>query len=703
MSEIKFKLKSKYSPAWDQLNAIKEISKYLDEWHDWQTLWGVTWSWKTFTMANIIEREQKPTLVIAHNKTLAAQLAQEFKEFFPDNAVHYFVSYYDYYQPEAYVSKTDTYIEKEATINEEIDRLRHAATQDLLTRKDVIIVASVSCIYGIWDISLYTEQIFNIEVWKSYKIEDILTQLVSIQYRRSWADFKPGNFQVMWDLLEIFPASKETVYSIEFWWDEVTWITSRNFLTWEIYEYLNEIQIFPAKHTVTTKDRINSILPDIQKELDERLKYFKETLWDALKYERLKTKVEYDIEMMQEVGYVNGIENYSRYLDWRKSWAAPATLMDYFWDDYMCFIDESHMTIPQIWAMYAWDKARKTNLVENWFRLPSALENRPLKFEEFENKLKQVVAVSATPWIYEIEASCKNPNIFLEFDPIVDWDWKNSDDNRVVPQVIRPTGLLDPVIMLKPMEYMVDDIMKSLSEVIDAWERMLITTITKRSSEELSDYLLENGIKVRYLHSEIETLERLDILKDLREGTIDVIVWVNLLREWLDLPEVSKIAILDADKQWFLRSASALIQIIWRAARNSKWEVSMYVEKFKLKWNEEKDSLWLYQIDKWRSCNSDGLVISEAMKKAINITNYRRTLQAKHNEKHWITATTIFSSIKEIWIKNKKRDYSILDKKSAEKELSRLELEMDIAAANMEYEKAAELRDQIIDIKRWKK
>jgi len=368
MSENKqlFQLKSKYSPAGDQVGAIKEVVKYLEKWEKFQTLWWVTWSWKTFTMANVIEKINKPTLVIAHNKTLAAQLANEFKEFFPDNAVHYFVSYYDYYQPEAYVAKTDTYIEKEATINAEIDRLRHAATQDLLTRKDVIIVASVSCIYGIWDISLYTEQVFDIKVWEEYKMEDLLKQLVAIQYKRAWSDFKPGTFQVMGDLFEIFPASSETCISIEFWWDEVSQITKRNYLTGEVYEYLNEATIFPAKHTVTTKERIEGILPDIKKELDERLKYFKEDLWDVLKFERLKTKVDYDLEMMQEVGYVNGIENYSRYLDGRKPGDSPATLMDYFGDDYLCFVDESHMTFSQIGWMYAGDRARKENLVWNW-------------------------------------------------------------------------------------------------------------------------------------------------------------------------------------------------------------------------------------------------------------------------------------------------------------------------------------------------
>jgi len=700
-----FKLKSKYKPSWDQNEAIENIYKYLEKWEKYQTLWWVTWSWKTFTMANIIKKVDKPTLIIAHNKTLAAQLAQEFKEFFPDNAVHYFVSYYDYYQPEAYVAKTDTYIEKEATINEEIDRLRHAATQDLLTRKDVIIVASVSCIYGIWDIWLYTEQIFDIKVWNEYIIEDLLKKLVAIQYKRAWTDFKPWTFQVMWDVLEIFPSSSETVFTIEFWWEEVSQITSRNYLTWEIYEYFDEVKIFPAKHTVTTKDRINEIVSEIKEELDKRLVYFKKDLWDVLKFERLKTKVEYDIEMMQEVWYVNWIENYSRYLDWRKTWEAPATLLDYFWDDYMVFIDESHMTVSQIWGMYAWDRARKENLVENGFRLPSAMDNRPLKFDEFEKKLKQVVFVSATPWKYEIENSCSDSALFYNFDPFKWEKWKPNSNCKIIPQVIRPTWLLDPLILNRPMDFMVDDIMKNISEIVEAWERMLITTITKRSSEELSAYLLENWIKVKYLHSEIDTLERIEILKELREWTIDVIVWVNLLREWLDLPEVSKIAILDADKQGFLRSESSLIQIIWRAARNSNWKVYMYSEKLKTfdKKNFKPEEDWLYRIDNWKLATPDWLIISEAMRKAIALTNFRRKIQQEYNEKNWITPKTIFSKIKNIWIKTKKKDYAVLDKKSAEKEINKLELEMDIAATNMEYEKAAEIRDKIIEIKKGKK
>jgi excinuclease ABC subunit B len=705
-----FKLKSKYSPSWDQTKAIKEITKNLTSWSYFQTLWWVTGSGKTFTMANIIEKTGKPTLIIAHNKTLAAQLAQEFKEFFPENAVHYFVSYYDYYQPEAYVAKTDTYIEKEATINEEINRLRHAATQDLLTRKDVIIVASVSCIYGIWDISLYTEQIFDIAVWKSYKIEEILKNLIAIQYKRAGADFKPWNFIVMWDVLEIYPSSSETVFTIEFWWDEVSQISRRNYLTGEVYEYVQNITIFPAKHTVTTKARIASIVPEIQKELKKRLQYFKEDLWDILKYERLKTKVEYDLEMMQEVGYVNGIENYSRYLDGRKPSEPSATLMDYFGKDFLCFVDESHMTFSQIWGMYAGDRSRKENLVENGFRLPSALDNRPLKFDEFEKKVKTMIAVSATPAEYEIGRSGAETSKFFNFNPIKDGQWKSSPECRVISQVIRPTWLLDPEITLKPMEFMVDDIMKNISEVVKKNQRMLITTITKRSSEELADYLLENGIKVKYLHSEVETLERLEILKELREGKIDVIVWVNLLREWLDLPEVSKIAILDADKQWFLRSASALIQIIGRAARNIDGKVYMYSEKLssstddKLNLEENNKYLWkLYRLDKWKLVNEAWIVISEAMKKAINLTYYRRSLQDTHNKEHNITPKTIYSEIKDMWINTKKRDYAVLDKQDIKKEIAKLELEMDIAAVNTEYEKAAELRDRIIELKRWKK
>ncbi len=729
-----FHLKSKYSPAGDQGEAIKSLTKYLEKWHDWQTLWWVTGSGKTFTMANVIQQTQKPTLIIAHNKTLAAQLAQEFKEFFPDAAVHYFVSYYDYYQPEAYVGKTDTYIEKEATINEEIDRLRHAATQDLLTRKDVIIVASVSCIYGIGDIDAYTKQVFNIRKDETYVMEDLMKQLVDIQFTRWGADFKSGNFIVQWDILEIWPASSEFVYTIEFWGDEVSQITTRHPISGQVFEYHDSVDIFPAKHTVTSPGTLERVLPQIQKDLEERLTYFKDDLWDVVKYERLKAKVEYDIEMMQEVGYVNGIENYSRYLDGRAPWDPAQTLIDYFPKGFLTMIDESHMTIPQIWAMFGWDRSRKTNLVENGFRLPSAMDNRPLTFPEFESKLDQVIAVSATPSDFEIMKSSTNENLpvnagrwkddndafkalvkqlpsvreFHDFEPSSGELWSDSPDMRVVPQMIRPTWLLDPEIILKDMDFMVDDIMLNLQKVIDAGERMLITTLTKRSSEELTEYLIDNGIKVQYLHSEVDTLERLEILKELREGKIDVIVWVNLLREWLDLPEVSKIAILDADKQWFLRSESALVQIIGRAARNSKGEVTMYCEKInrfeEKKADYEKFGDDLYILNNWKYINQDGLVISQAMKKAIELTYYRREIQIVHNAKIGMTPTTVFSSIKDIGIaSNKKKRENAPDPKTALRDIARLELEMDIAAANTEYEKAAELRDQIIQIKEQRK
>jgi len=731
--DTSFHLKSKYSPAWDQWEAIESLTKHIQDWHDWQTLWWVTGSGKTFTMANVIKNIQKPTLIIAHNKTLAAQLAQEFKEFFPDAAVHYFVSYYDYYQPEAYVSKTDTYIEKEATINEEIDRLRHAATQDLLTRKDVIIVASVSCIYGIGDIEAYKDQVFNIQKDQSYILEDLLKKLVNIQFTRAWADFTPWNFIVQGDILEIWPASSEFVYTIEFWWDEISQITTRHPISGEVYEYHESIDIFPAKHTVTSEWTLERVLPQIQKDLEERLEYFQER-WDIVKYERLKAKVEYDIEMMQEVWYVNGIENYSRYLDGRNPWDPAQTLIDYFWDDFLTLIDESHMTIPQIWAMYGWDRSRKVNLVENGFRLPSAMDNRPLTFPEFESKLSQVIAVSATPSEYEIMKSSvhdvipvnnwwwkddndrfkaeikklANVRKFYDFNPAAWESWSDNASIRVVPQMIRPTWLLDPEILLKDMDFMVDDIMSNLQTVIQAGERMLITTLTKRSSEELTEYLIDNGVKVQYLHSEVDTLERLEILKELREWKIDVIVWVNLLREWLDLPEVSKIAILDADKQWFLRSESALIQIIGRAARNSRWEVSMYVEKIN-RFEEKKrdyEKYWddLYILNKGKYINEQWLVISQAMKKAIELTYYRRGVQIAHNEKIGMTPTTVFSSIKDIWIPSKKKKSEWKpDPKTVLKDIARLELEMDIAAANMEYEKAAELRDQILELKEWKK
>ena len=645
---MEFKLVSNYKTTKDQKKTIDKIEKSLEAWNKYQTILWVTGSGKTFMMANIIADLGKPTLVVAHNKTLAAQLAQEFKEFFPENAVNYFVSYYDYYQPEAYVTKTDTYIEKEATINEEIDRLRHAATESLLTRKDVIIVASVSCIYSIWEVEEYLEQVIDFEVWKRYSFEKIISDLVKLQFKRATSDFKQGTFHILWDIVEIFPSSAETVWTLDFFWDELEKITRRNSLSNEIYEYKNKISVFPAKHTVTTFGKIESIVPLIRQELKERLEFYEKNN-ELVKAERLKTKVEYDIEMMLETWYVNGIENYSMYLSGRKPGEVPSTLMDFFGNDFITFIDESHMTIPQIGGMYAGDRARKENLVQNWFRMPSAFENRPLRFEEFEKKIWQTVFISATPGEYETEKS-----------------------SVIAEQIIRPTGLLDPLIEVEDMQFMVDDLMRNIREVKARNERVLITTITKRSSEELASYLASSWVKVAYLHSEIETIDRLEILRNLRTGKIDVLVWVNLLREGLDLPEVSFIAILDAEKQGFLRSTKSLLQIIWRASRNVNWKVTMYSYKKN---------------------------ISNAMKEVIDITTKRRKIQEEHNKTNNITPTTIFSKIKELTM-TKKTSYKLEKWENLKSKIKKLELEMDVASANLDFEKAAELRDILIELKK---
>jgi len=643
-----FKLHSKYKLIDNQKNTVDKITESIVAWNNKQTILWVTGSGKTFTMANIIANLDRPALIVAHNKTLAAQLAQEFKEFFPENAVHYFVSYYDYYQPEAYVVKTDTYIEKEATINEEIDRLRHAATESLITRKDVIIVASVSCIYGIWEVEDYTSQILTLETNKTYEFEYILDSLVALQFKRAWVDFKPGTFHIMGDTIEIFPSSSESVWTLEFFGNELDRISKRHPITWEVFENRQKIDIFPAKHTVTTWEKITEIVPLIQEELKNRLEVFAANN-ELVKAERIKTKTEYDIEMMLETWYVNGIENYSMYLSNRKPWDTPSTLLSFFPKDYITFVDESHITLSQIGWMYAWDRSRKQNLIENGFRLPSAFENRPLKFDEFEKLTNQVVYVSATPSDYEL-----------------------TNSQEVVEQIIRPTWLLDPEIEVKEMDYMVDDIMSNIREITAKNERVLITTLTKRSSEQLTEYLASNGIKVSYLHSEVETLDRLEIIKNLRNGKIDVLVWVNLLREWLDLPEVSFIWIIDADKQWFLRSTRSLLQIIGRAARNVNGRVTMY-------------SHW------WK--------ISNAMAEVIEITKNRRKLQDDYNKAHNITPTTIFSSIKDFWISSKK-EIKLEKWENLTSKIKRLELEMDIAAVNLEFEKAAELRDYIIALKK---
>lgn len=642
-----FRLASKYAPTGDQPQAIEELCASLQAGNRHQTLLGVTGSGKTFTMANVVARLQRPTLVIAHNKTLAAQLAQEFKEFFPDNAVHYFVSYYDYYQPEAFVVKTGQYIEKEATINEEIDRLRHAATESLLSRRDVLIVASVSCIYGIGEKEDYGSGRMKFSVGESYRLESILDSFVALQFRRATADFLPGSFRVMGDQLEVFPASSETFWSLSFFDGELESIVRKEAVTNRVLEEVETVTVFPAKHFVTSPETVAEIVPRIRAELDARLKIFREN-GKLVEAERLKMKTEYDIEMLTEVGYVNGIENYSMYLSKRGFGETPSTLMDFFPEDSLTFIDESHITIPQVGGMYAGDRSRKENLVEFGFRLPSAMENRPLKFEEFEKKITQAVYVSATPSAYELEHS-----------------------SVIAEQIIRPTGLLDPKIEIEDMEFMADSVMKNLKAVRAKNERALITTLTKKSSEELAEYLASNGIKVRYLHSEIETIERLEILRDLRTGKIEVIVGVNLLREGLDLPEVSYIGILDAEKVGFLRSVSSLLQIIGRAARNSNGRVVMY---------------------------SHGKKISAAMDKAIGETNRRRAVQEAYNEAHGITPTTIVSSIKEIGLKGKKlakTDYSG-DPRAV---LKRLELEMDVAASNLDFEMAAELRDKISELR----
>lgn len=679
-----FKLHSKYKPTGDQPKAIKTLVNSLRSGTDFQTLLGVTGSGKTFTMANIIAELQRPALIMAHNKTLAAQLAQEFKEFFPENAVHYFVSYYDYYQPEAYVVKTGAYIEKEATINEEIDRLRHAATESLLTRKDVIIVASVSCIYGIGEVDQYEWQAIEFHTGQAYILENVIRELVSMQFTRSTGDWKPGMFLPKGDILEIWPSSSEEIIRLEFFWDELEKISRIEHMTNAHLETLEYIRIFPAKHFVTEKGIIESVIPRIQHEMEDQVAYFT-SVGKLIEAERIKMRTEYDMEMLAEVGYVNGIENYSMYLGNRKPGETPSTLFEFFPKNFLTFIDESHITIPQVGGMYAWDRARKENLVNYGFRLPSALENRPLKFDEFEKKIWQTVFVSATPSKYE---------------------WEHQ--RVVAEQVIRPTGLLDPEISIEDMEFMVDSLMKHISEAIHKNERVLITTITKKSSEDLALYLAENGIKVRYLHSEIDTIERLEILRDYRLGEIDVIVWVNLLREWLDLPETSFIGILDAEKIGFLRSKTSLLQIIGRAARNSNGKVVMYVhEKPPVKPWKEEETREISEIESHIHCLQEArnrnLAVSVAMREAIIETYRRRAIQHTYNIEHGITPTTVISSIKEISIPAKKTeifDGGKVTKEKMEAYIKRLELEMDVAAANLDFEKAAEIRDELMAIKK---
>lgn len=648
----KLVLKSEYKPTGDQPTAIAELTERLKDNTREQTLLGVTGSGKTFTMANVIANTQKPTLVLCHNKTLAAQLYSEFKSFFPENAVHYFVSYFDYYQPEAYIARSDTYIEKDSQINEEIDRLRHAATSSLLSRRDVIIVASVSCIYGIGSVEDYGEMAVSISVGETRKRDKFLRHLTDIQYQRNDIDFHRATFRVRGDVVDIFPAGEELAYRVEFFGDEVEKITQIDPLTGDIQRQLKTLKVYPGSHYVTPQDKLKLALGKIKTELDQRLGEFN-SQGKLLEAQRLQQRTNFDLEMLEETGFVKGIENYSRYLTNREPGEQPATLMDYFPDDYLLFIDESHMTIPQVRGMYNGDRARKEVLVEHGFRLPSALDNRPLTFTEFERHINQVVYVSATPAEYELSRSPKPTE-----------------------QIIRPTGLIDPQIDVRPVTNQVDDLIAEIRDTVAKGQRVLVTTLTKRMAEDLTDYLEEMQIKVTYLHSEVDTLDRSDILRDLRLGVYDVVVGINLLREGLDLPEVSLVAILDADKEGFLRSEQALVQTIGRAARHQEGRVIMYAD-----------------------------VETGSIKRAIKETNRRRGIQESYNKEHGITPQSISKTIDKGLRPDMpdsakpKLDLKKVPKDEYKHLVRDLTAQMDMAAANLQFERAAELRDFIEEIK----
>lgn len=655
MSE--FKIKSEYVPRGDQPKAIELLGNGLIKGYKHQTLLGVTGSGKTYTIANVIEKVQKPTLVIAHNKTLAAQLCSEFKEFFPDNAVEYFVSYYDYYQPEAYIPSTDTYIEKDSSINDEIDKLRHSATASLFERRDVIIVASVSCIYGLGDPEDYTDLMLSLRPGMRKDRDEVIRKLVDLQYERNEIDFKRSKFRAKGDVLEIFPASSsENVIRVEFFGDEIEKITEIHSLTGEIKGIRSHVSIFPASHYATTREKMEKALGSIEEELDVRLKVLKEQ-GKILEAHRLEQRTRYDLEMLQEIGFCQGIENYSRHISGRAPGSAPYTLMDYFPDDYLLVIDESHVSIPQIGAMYNGDRSRKEALVDYGFRLPSAFDNRPLKFQEYEERVNQAIYVSATPAKYEKEHSV-----------------------QVVEQIIRPTGLIDPEVIINPIKGQIDNLIGEISERVKKDQRVLVTTLTKKMAEDLTDYLKELDFKVSYLHSDVDTLERMEIIRDLRLGVFDVLVGINLLREGLDLPEVSLVAILDADKEGFLRSETSLIQTIGRAARNAEGKVIMYADR-----------------------------ITDSMSRALNETNRRRKLQMEYNEQHGITPTTIRKAVRNVIEATKaaeeETEYKIGgDEETATKEqiqdlIDKLSKEMKDAAVNLQFERAAELRDKIMELK----
>ncbi|NLK09147.1 MAG: excinuclease ABC subunit UvrB [Firmicutes bacterium] len=655
MESRPFEIVADFSPAGDQPQAIDDLVDGIGENMKEQTLLGATGTGKTFTLAQVIAEIQKPTLVIAHNKTLAAQLCSEFRQFFPHNAVHYFVSYYDYYQPEAYVPRTDTYIEKDASINDEIDRLRHAATSALFERRDVIIVASVSCIYGLGSPEDYVGMTLSLQHGDFRDRDNILRRLVGIQYHRNDIGFTRGTFRVRGDIIEIIPVYDETILRIELFGDEVERILEVDPITGEILGERDSITIYPANHFVTTEEKMQRAIASIEAELVERLAYLRREGM-LLEAQRLEQRTKYDLEMLQEVGYCTGVENYSRHLAGRSEGDPPTTLLDYFPNDFLTIIDESHMTIPQIRGMYAGDRSRKETLVGHGFRLPSALDNRPLRFDEFEERISQVVYLSATPSQYERERS-----------------------QQIVEQIIRPTGLIDPKIMVRPVKSQIDDLLDSIREVVARGERVLVTTLTIKMAEDLTDYLTDMGLKVKYLHSKIETLERIEIIRGLRLGEFDILVGINLLREGLDLPEVSLIAILDADKEGFLRSETALVQTIGRAARNVNGEVIMYAD-----------------------------TITPSMRRAIDETNRRREIQMAYNTKHGITPATIRKSIQDlaqaVGVAEDGQDYRSKPKKAPVAKLApdklaahigKLEEEMYRAAELLEFERAAGLRDEI--------
>ena len=654
---MEFQLKSDYQPSGDQPEAIKALVEGFQRGNQCQTLLGVTGSGKTFTMANVIQQIQKPTLIIAHNKTLAAQLYGEFKEFFPDNAVEYFVSYYDYYQPEAYVPSTDTYIEKDSAINEEIDKLRHSATAALTERNDVIVVASVSCIYGLGSPVDYHNMVLSLRPGMVRDRDEILRKLIDIQYTRNDMDFKRGTFRVRGDVVEIFPASSSDVaVRIEFFGDEVERILEIDVLTGELKSSLEHLVIFPASHYVVAPDKLEKAIENIETELEERIRYFKSED-KLLEAQRISERTNFDIEMLRETGFCSGVENYSRHLIGTEPGNPPYTLMDYFPEDFMIIVDESHITIPQIRGMYAGDRSRKTTLVDYGFRLPSALDNRPLNFQEFESKISQIMFVSATPSVYESEHELLRTE-----------------------QVIRPTGLLDPEITVKPVEGQIDDLLGEIRRELEKKNKVLVTTLTKRMAEDLTVYLREVGIRVKYLHSDIDTLERIEIIRDMRMDVFDVLVGINLLREGLDIPEVGLVAILDADKEGFLRSETSLIQTIGRAARNAGGRVVMYAEH-----------------------------MTDSMKNAISETNRRRKLQSEYNEVHGITPTSIQKKVRDLISISKKVEQNLKDMEKDVESMSKQELEalvkqitqqMHTAAAELNFEKAAELRDKLIELKK---